>query len=291
MSNPDATGLDSRGWRMTLLAGPHVLWWILLGLFGITATVLGPRAMGLRLLALAVLGSTAWLLIAPLLPRWRQHVNEKLAHETLAREHQARETRRATLRADLPAILLKQARAFSARIAELRDTMTIQGQRARELLGTELSRLESLEDAHLELLSLLHRQRLHLGQNDPQRIGREIIQVRKDLSSAGSTAHREALEENLVILDKRHERLLRLEDEVQVLGARIQILEDALDLAYEQILAMQADPSRPHDLEALFSGLTVAERTLVEMRALEHALESTPELETPENRPRENEQP
>jgi len=258
---------------MTLLAGPHVLWWCLLGLFGLTSLVAGVGRMGLRLLVLAALGSTVWLLLAPLLPHWRKHVSDTLAREAVAREHQEREARRTSLRNGMPPAISRQAAAFGKRIGALRELLVLQGNRARTLMMDELERLESLEDAHLELLSLMHRQRLHLGQNDPQRIRREIDQVCRDLASAASSAHREALEENLTILEKRKERLYRLEDEVQVIGARIQVLEDALDLAYEQILAMQADPSRSTDLDALFSGLTVAERTLAEMRALETALD------------------
>ncbi|MEB3238260.1 MAG: hypothetical protein VKO64_11640 [Candidatus Sericytochromatia bacterium] len=271
---------------MTLLAGPHLLWWVLVGLFGLTGLATGSR-MGLRLLLIAALGSGIWLLLAPLLPRWRTHVAETLSREAVTREHQERETRRKALRADLSAAMTKQSRAFGERIGALRELLVLQGAQARDLMMSELERLEALEDAHLQLLSLMHRQRLHLGQNDTQRIRREIDQVCRDLASPASNAHREALEENLAILEKRQARLRELEDEVQVLAARIQVLEDALDLAYEQILAMKADPSRDTDLEALFSGLTVAERTLAEMRALEMALEDGPSGAQPTQRQQE----
>lgn len=260
---------------MTLLAGPHLLWWSLLGLFGLTGLATG-GPMGLRLLLIAALGSGIWLLLAPLLPRWRKHVAETLSREAVTQAHRDREARRTALRGDLSAAMTKQSRAFGERIGALRELLVLQGAQARDLMMAELERLEALEDAHLQLLSLMHRQRVHLGQNDTQRIRREIDQVCRDLGSASSSAHREALEENLAILEKRQERLRGLENEVQVLAARIQVLEDALDLAYEQILAMKADPARDTDLEALFSGLTVAERTLAEMRALETALEDGP---------------
>ncbi|NBP25668.1 MAG: hypothetical protein EBU81_14205, partial [Proteobacteria bacterium] len=178
------------------------------------------------------------------------------------------------LQASLPQTLREKHERFESRIREIHKVLALHGELARLVHGDDLHRLDDLSDGYLGMLSLLHRQRSHLAEHDPARIRREIDEVCRELAKAAPGGHREALEENLEVLQRRQERLGILLEERQILTTRADLVEDTLNLVYEQVLAIRSDPGGSRQIEPVLSSIEVAERTLAEMARLEANLDN-----------------
>ncbi len=202
-----------------------------------------------------------------------------------ARHHRKRRLRSYSDDAEVYRGLSPRQQATVDALKELRDNIHANyrrlGRGSQLLASPSLVKIDNLLSSFLRLLEQLNAYRRYLGATDRGRIERELEDLATDVEAEENERLREIKSRRLKILEQRHCRFLRAEENREVISHQLAAIEDILRLIHEQSLTA----SDPQDISRLLDTLAVeveeTEGTIKEMESFLRIQTEVDEIMTP----------
>jgi hypothetical protein len=148
------------------------------------------------------------------------------------------------------------------------------------LTSPSLVKIDKLISSFLRLLEQLNAYRRYLGATDRNRIEREVQELAQDTAAEQNERLKEIKSRRLKILEKRHNRFLRAEENREVISHQLAAIEDILRLMHEQSLTARDPQDISRMLDTLAAEVEETEGTIREMESFLQLQSEVDELMT-----------
>ncbi len=124
-----------------------------------------------------------------------------------------------------------------------------------ELLGDELSKLDRLVEAFLDLSLTTSRYANYLSTVDPRQIAYDRSRYTHLLSLAEEDDRRRVAEQNIAVLDKRTTMVEEMTRDMQTAMAQLDLIENTFKLLADQIVTMRSSAELSNQLDGVIQGV------------------------------------
>ena len=131
----------------------------------------------------------------------------------------------------------------------------------QDLLGSELTKLDHLVDAFLDLAVTCARYSQYLHSIDLGQIERDAARFEKQVERDDDPNRRALAQKNLAILLKRRDTYGEIARDLQVTRSQLDLIENTLKLLADQIVTMRTPSELAGQLDDLITGVETARRT------------------------------
>jgi hypothetical protein len=139
---------------------------------------------------------------------------------------------------------------------------------ALDLLRDELSKLEMLVQAYVELIASSHKNERYLASVDLDELEMQLRRHRAIAGQPGDEDRKRLAEKNLTVLEKRQEKLSELRRFVARTRAQLDLIENTFRLLGDQIVSMRSPRELGGELDELIESVEAVRDTAREAQAL-----------------------
>lgn len=210
-------------------------------------------AAGVELMYLAVVPQSS--AFRRLVRSWK-YADQKKEHEKRLR----------VLQSQLPPELREKYTRLQATAAEIRGNYARLSSTSQIFVEQMNEKLNALLSSYLRLGTARLMYGEHLWQSKPDQVAREADQLKKELPKQPAKVQ-EVNKKRIEILQKRIERFQKTADDLQVLNAQCEAIEDVLDLIRDQSVTLTDPEQVSGRLESLIQDVEETESTVREIES------------------------
>ncbi len=210
------------------------------------------------------LSSIAWTLMASTSDKYTQRVLS---------ENDARQDRqRMAARQQAIAGLDLEARDRHENLLSVRQKLDTalanEDQTTRDLMASELQKLDALADSYIGFLLTLARYREHAKFAERETVQRDLKLTKSRLEQEKDSRVAESLRQNLDLLQKRLDNFEKIARNARMLHAQLQAIENTFDLIYDSLVTIHSPTEVSSELEGLIGSVSATEQLLAETTPL-----------------------
>lgn len=143
---------------------------------------------------------------------------------------------------------------------------TIKEHGLEPVMGEQLRLLDTMVASYMRLAQEAARYRAYLQASPPGAIEKEIERTRQRLEATDNPDARATIQQNIAVLEKRHDKLQQIRDVAATLKSQLDTLEDTVHLIHEQAMTASAPEDIHVEADRVLAELAAAERALAETR-------------------------
>jgi hypothetical protein len=227
----------------------------LLGGFASAALLTGNWWLGV----VGAAGEALWMLFAP-----DSKLMRKLAWDKQFSEEQNLERARALaekLRA-LPPAAAARCQALVLKQGAIQGLARDNPALGAEMLAQELTKLDDLVAAFIELASTCERYDVYLRSADVDGLERDLRRYRAAVEDrSGAPETRSLARKNLAVLEKRREKYAEIRRDLATATAQLDLIENTFRLLADQIVTMRSPQELGGQLDELMDGVEAIQQT------------------------------
>jgi hypothetical protein len=144
---------------------------------------------------------------------------------------------------------------------------------ASELLGSELTKLDSLVRNFIELQVTCYRYEQYLESVDLDEIERDLTRYNRIVEQSKETDKRQLAQKNLAVLQKRKEKYGEIRGYLSTARGQLELIENTFRLLADQIVTMRSPQELSGQLDELLDGVEAVRQTSRETEKLLQAIE------------------